>query len=59
MSLTNSFGQLIEIYNYKNGNLEGEYKEYHENGQLSIICNYTNGQLIRICNYKNEKKIEI
>jgi antitoxin component YwqK of YwqJK toxin-antitoxin module len=47
-----------------NGIREGEYKEYHENGQLWVICNYidgkiegelksyhNNGQLEAICNY--------
>jgi antitoxin component YwqK of YwqJK toxin-antitoxin module len=27
-----------------NGIKEGEYKEYHENGQLCEICNYINGK---------------
>ncbi len=25
-----------------NNEREGEYKSYHENGQLEIICNYKN-----------------
>ncbi len=51
-----------------NGKREGEYKEYHENGQLKKICNYSNdkkegkykqyyknGKIYIICNYKNAK----
>ena len=44
MSLTNSFGQLEEICNYKNDKLNGEYKSYYANGQLEIICNYKNNE---------------
>jgi antitoxin component YwqK of YwqJK toxin-antitoxin module len=31
--------------NYVNGLIEGEYKEYHENGNLSAIYNYVNDKL--------------
>ena len=56
LSLTNSFG---------------EYKSYHDNGQLEAICSYIdnkkngehkrydeNGQLISICSYIDDKKVE-
>ncbi len=74
-------GVIRKYYNYKeiklwreyfefNGKIEGEYKEYYDNGQLSLIFNYknqktegkytlyySNGQLKKICNYKNNIKI--
>ena len=55
-----------EYYEDENGNIHGEYKAYHDNGQLQQICNYVddkrhgeyksyhdNGQLLVICNYVN------
>ena len=75
MVIQNRNRKLIQKYNYKNniwriyGELEGEYKEYYEDGHLKIICNFKNGkfegeykeyhkngQLMRIYNYKNGKK---
>ncbi len=61
---------IYKIDNYKN-KLKGEYKSYHNNGQLNEICNYNNGkrdgeykkyhkncQLCEICNYINGLKGE-
>ena len=36
-----------EIVNYKNGKEEGEWKGYHENGNLEEIGNYKNGKARR------------
>ena len=49
-----------------NGKFHGEYKYYHNNGKLRVICNYVNGdrqgeyksyhdngKLCLICNYVN------
>jgi antitoxin component YwqK of YwqJK toxin-antitoxin module len=36
--------QLKEEYYEVNGKKEGVYKSYHDNGQLSEICNYVNGK---------------
>jgi len=60
--------KLLSKYFIFNGKQEGEYKSYHWNGQLWVICNYKNGafegeyrsyhkngQLHLICNYKNDK----
>ncbi len=60
--------KLDEEYYEINGNKEGEYKQYWDNGQLCIIFNYiddklngkfksyhTNGQLGIICNYIDGK----
>jgi antitoxin component YwqK of YwqJK toxin-antitoxin module len=38
-----SFGQLYMVCNYVDGKLEGEFKSYHENGQLKEIYNFING----------------
>jgi len=43
LSLTNSFGQISIMCNYKNNKLEGEYKLYYENGKLREIHNYISG----------------
>ncbi len=37
-------GNIKEKYLIINGLQEGEYKEYHKNGQLKEICNYQNGK---------------
>jgi antitoxin component YwqK of YwqJK toxin-antitoxin module len=44
------FIELKKICNYKNGQLDGEYKEYikyfnDNDNELKISCNYVNGQL--------------
>ena len=33
-------GNVEIIGNYKNGEREGEWKDYYENGKLAIISNY-------------------
>ena len=40
-----------------NGKREGEYKEYYNNGQLCMICNYKNNKIEGECKeyYKNGK----
>ena len=38
-------GNPLKICNYINGELNGEYKKYHENGNHSFECNYINGEL--------------
>jgi antitoxin component YwqK of YwqJK toxin-antitoxin module len=60
--------ELREEYFQLNGNKEGEYKSYHKNCNLWIICNYVddkrngerksyydNGNLYEIYNYVNDK----
>ena len=62
-------GNVEIIGNYKNGEREGEWKDYYENGKLAIIDNYKNGKregewkfyhengkLGGIGNYKNGKQ---
>ena len=57
------------VGNSVNGYINGEYKEYHENGQLKKTYNYVNGyingkyklnydegQLNDICNFVDGKK---
>ena len=36
--------QISIISNYINGVLDGEYKEFYENGSLKIVCNYFDGK---------------
>ena len=66
-------GNLEEIGNFKNGELEGEWKVYRKNGKLEKIENYKNGEregewkyyyengktLEAIVNYKNGDVISI
>jgi antitoxin component YwqK of YwqJK toxin-antitoxin module len=60
-------GQLRSEFLIINNKREGVYKEYHDNGQLNIICNcvngkkgqykqyFENGQLYMICNYVDDE----
>jgi antitoxin component YwqK of YwqJK toxin-antitoxin module len=60
--------KLKEEYYEINGKKEGIYKEYYNNGQLNVVCNYIDdklngeykiylcdGQLYEICNYIDNK----
>jgi len=61
--------KLKEEYYEINGKKEGIYKEYYNNGQLNVVCNYIDdklngeykiylcdGQLYEICNCVNGVK---
>lgn len=37
-------GILWKICNYVNGKANGEYRDYHLNGNLATICNYVDGR---------------
>lgn len=41
-------GQIHSIENFKNGKLDGEFKEFFEDGNLSQIGNFKNGDLENI-----------
>ena len=37
-------GQIKEEENYKNSELDGDYREYYKNGQISVKCSYNDGK---------------
>jgi antitoxin component YwqK of YwqJK toxin-antitoxin module len=37
-------GQIKEEENYKNSELDGDYREYYKNGQISVKCSYNEGK---------------
>ena len=54
--LCNTFdlnGSLILQENYIDGNLEGELKEYYNNGKIKIIVSYKNDRPWNIIDYKD------
>ena len=51
-------GKLSEICYYKNGLLDGEYKEWHNNGKLSRIHYYKKGERFGISlNFRYKLKL--
>ena len=41
-----NLGQKAEEFTYVNGNIEGKYESFYENGQRYGECNYVNGEII-------------
>ena len=37
-------GQIKEVENYQNSELQGDYREYYKNGQISVKCSYNDGK---------------
>jgi antitoxin component YwqK of YwqJK toxin-antitoxin module len=56
-SENNIVGKIFQNFNYINGNIEGEYKIYNEDGTLCKVYTYVKGKRIKCKEYINNKLI--
>ena len=49
------FGRATKEVNYKNGEMDGMYKEFYNNGELQRSINYKNGVMDGPMKYYNEE----
>ena len=55
MKLTEYKTKIRHYYLDENGRFQGEYKEWHTNGQLEYHCFYIEGELV--INFKNDPEL--
>lgn len=53
----NDFGELVVIYKFKNGNLNGKTIRYHKNKKKKRISKYKNGKAIWYEDYNEDGKL--